>query len=156
MGVSGSGKTVTGKLLSSQLNWQFVDADDLHPTANIEKMSRGIPLDDNDRRPWLASLRALILKTVAEQNNLVLACSALKRTYRELLCVSPEVKLVYLKGNYDLLLQRLHNRQGHYMHENMLASQFAALEEPTDALVIDVTPSPEIIVSEIRTKLSLA
>ncbi len=155
MGVSGAGKTTVGKLLAAELGWHFVDADDYHPPANVEKMRNGIPLTDADRAPWLEALRALIAGLIAEGNNTVLACSALKQSYREALQVAPEVQFVYLKGTPQLLRRRLHERLGHFMTERMLDSQLAALEEPDDALIVDVDRSPAEIVADIREKLSL-
>jgi gluconokinase len=155
MGPAGSGKTTIGKLLAAQLKWDFVDGDSFHSPANIEKMSRGIPLNDNDRIPWLNSIHEAIVQWDAQHKNVVLACSALKRIYRERLLVSPDVKLVYLKGTYELLRERLHSRKGHYATEQLLASQFADLEEPADAITVDVAHSPEEIVAEIRKKLAL-
>jgi gluconokinase len=156
MGPAGSGKTTVGELLAAQLGWEFVDGDSFHSPANIEKMAHGIPLDDNDRIPWLNSIRNGMLQWDAQRRNVVLACSALKRTYREQLQINSDVKLVYLKGSYELLRQRLHSRRGHYATEQILASQFADLEEPTDAITIDVSRSPEEIVAEIRKQLALA
>lgn len=158
MGPAGSGKTTVGKLLAAQLSWEFADGDDFHPPANIAKMSRGIPLTDEDRIPWLQSIRDTMRQWQAQGQNVVLACSALKRSYRDVLCVhsnAKDLKLFYLKGTYDLLLERLHSRKGHYMKERMLASQLADLEEPEDALAIDVSKSPEEIASEIRKHLDL-
>jgi gluconokinase len=157
MGPAGSGKTTVGKLLAAQLSWEFADGDDFHPPANIEKMSRGIPLTDEDRLPWLKSIRDAMQQWQAQGKNAVIACSALKRSYRELLGIGTnekDVRLVYLKGTYDLLLERLHSRKGHYMKDKMLVSQLADLEEPEDALTVDVSKSPEEIVSEIRKELS--
>jgi len=157
MGPAGSGKTTVGKLLAAQLSWEFADGDDFHPPANVEKMSRSIPLTDEDRIPWLRSIREAMLQWQAQGKSAVIACSALKRSYRDLLGIRPnanDIRLVYLKGSYDLLLGRLHSRKGHYMKEQMLASQLADLEEPTDALAIDVAKSPQQIVSEIRKELS--
>jgi gluconokinase len=156
MGAAGSGKTTIGELLASQLSWKFVDGDSFHTAANIEKMSRGIPLTDMDRAPWLQALRGAMLQWEAQRQNVVLACSALKRSYRELLQISPNVKLVYLKGTYELLQERLRSRKGHYAGEQLLASQFADLEEPTDAVTIDLARGPEEIVAEIRKHLALA
>ena len=158
MGPAGSGKTTVGKLLAAQLFWEFADGDDFHPPANIEKMSRGVPLTDEDRLPWLISIRDTMRQWQMQGKNAVIACSALKRSYRDLLAIGPNsknIKLVYLKGTYDLLLERLHSRKGHYMKEQMLTSQLADLEEPTDALTIDIAKSPEEIVSEIRKQLGL-
>jgi gluconokinase len=154
-GVAGAGKTTVGKLLASQLAWPFADGDDYHPPANLEKMQNGIPLTDSDRAPWLEILRSLIANWIAEGKSAVLACSALKRVYREHLLVSPEVRFVYLKGGVALLQARLRERQGHYMTVRMLESQLATLEEPEHGLVVDVSHSPEEIAAEIRSKLAL-
>jgi gluconokinase len=155
MGPAGSGKTTVGELLAAQLGWEFVDGDSFHSPANIEKMAHGIPLDDNDRAPWLNAIRNAMLQWDAQRRNVVLACSALKRSYREQLQINSAVKLVYLKGSYELLRQRLHSRHGHYATEQLLASQFADLEEPADAIIIDVSRPPEEIVAEIRKQLTL-
>jgi len=158
MGPAGSGKTTVGKLLASQLSWEFADGDDFHSSANKDKMSRGIPLTDEDRLPWLKSIYDAIVEWRAQGKNAVIGCSALKRSYRELLGIGPNamnIKLVYLKGSYDLLLERLHSRKGHYMKEQMLASQLADLEEPADALTIDIAKAPEASVSEIRKHLAV-
>jgi len=156
MGPAGSGKTTIGELLVAQLGWEFSDGDSFHSPANIEKMSHGVPLTDADRLPWLNSIRDAISQWLAQHKNVVLACSALKRSYREILQVSPDVKLVYLKGSFELLRQRLHARKGHYATEQLLTSQFADLEEPTDALIVDVAPSPQEIVAQIRAQLGLS
>jgi gluconokinase len=150
MGPAGSGKTTIGELLAAQLSWDFFDGDDFHSPANIEKMSRGIPLSDEDRIPWLHSIREAMLQWESHGKNAVLACSALKRCYRELLQISANVKLVYLKGNLELLRERLRLRKDHYAGEQLLASQFADLEEPADALTIEASLAPEEIVTEIR------
>ena len=150
MGVTGSGKTTVGSLLAQKLGWEFDDADGYHPAANIEKMSRGIPLDDADRAPWLAALREAILQYIAQKKNVVLACSALKRDYRDELAVGPEVRLVYLKGSYEVIAARLRKRLGHFAGEGILAGQFRDLEEPRDAIVVSVEGDPEEIVGQIR------
>jgi gluconokinase len=156
MGVSGAGKTTVGRLLASELGWDFVDGDDHHPAENVEKMRNGIPLTDADRAPWLEKLRALIAGWIAARENAILACSALKRAYREALNVGPEVQMVFLTGTTQLLRDRLRSRRGHFMTEGMLDSQLEALEEPDDALVINVDRSPAEIAAEIRAGLALA
>jgi gluconokinase len=155
MGATGAGKTTIGTILAAQLNWQFADADAFHPLANIEKMSKGIPLTDADRAPWLEAMRKAILEWIAAGKNVVLACSALKRAYREDLRVSPEVKIIYLKGNYALFAERIRHRHGHFAGEQILAGQFADLEEPEDAITIDAALPPQQIVAEIRKQLGL-
>src|SRR5882762_9876963 len=155
MGVSGSGKTTVGQLLASQLGWEFADGDDYHPAANVEKMRNGIPLTDADRAPWLETLRALIAGWIAAGKNAVLACSALKRVYRESLRVAPEVQVVHLRGTPELLRERLRGRVGHFMTERMLESQLAALEEPEDAVAVEVDRAPARIVAEILARLGL-
>ena len=156
MGPAGSGKTTVGELLAGQLGWEFADADNFHSPTNIEKMAHGVPLDDNDRIPWLNSIREAMEQWNAQRRSVVLACSALKKIYRERLQINSGVKLAYLKGTYDLLRERLHSRRGHYATEQLLASQFADLEEPEDAITVDVAHSPEEIVAEIRKQLALA
>ena len=156
MGTTGSRKTTIGTLLSKRLGWQFVDADAFHPPANVEKMKHGIPLTDADREPWLKALRDKIVEWTAEKRNVVLACSALKQSYRDELRASSEVKFVYLKGSYELFSQRVFARKGHFAKQDLLASQFATLEEPTDAIIVDAAPSPEQIVSEVRRQLGSA
>ena len=138
MGVPGSGKTTVGQKLAHDLAWEFVEGDDYHPKTNIEKMARGEPLDDSDRAPWLAALRQIITAHIEARQDAILACSALKRAYRAELKVGPEVKIVYLKGIASVLHARLEGRKGHYMKPNMLQSQFETLEEPREALVLDV------------------
>ena len=155
MGVTGSGKTTVGNMLAAQLGWEFADADQFHPAANIEKMARGIALTDADREPWLTSLHDAIVKWLADGKGLVLACSALKRSYRQKLGIGGYVRLVYLKGSYDLIAARLHERHGHFATEAILADQLAALEEPGEAIVMSVQASPQQIVAEIRGRLGL-
>ena len=158
-GVSGAGKTTIGKLLAEELGWRFCEADDFHPRANIDKMRRGIPLTDGDREPWLNSLRELIERCIAEGQNAALACSALKRVYRNHLRVSLEVKLVFLRGDYALVAEQLGHRRGHFMNPGLLRSQFADLEEPhpeEEVLTIQLGRPPHELVEEIKTKLRLA
>src|SRR6266446_3253385 len=155
MGVTGAGKTTIGTTLAKQLNWEFADADTFHPPANIEKMSHGIPLKDADRAPWLAAMRKAILEWIAAGKNVILACSALKRAYRDELRPSAEVKIIYLKGTYTLFAERIRHRHGHFAGEQILAGQFADLEEPEDAITIDAALPPQQIVAEIRKQLGL-
>jgi gluconokinase len=156
MGTTGSGKTTIGTLLAKRLGWEFVDADDFHPPANVEKMKHGIPLTDEDREPWLKALHDKIVEWIAEARNVVLACSALKQSYRDELRVGPDVKFVYLQGSYELFSQRVLARKGHFAKQDLLASQFATLEEPRDAITVDAAPPPEKIVAEVRRQLALA
>jgi len=156
MGTTGSGKTTIGTLLAKRLGWQFVDADDFHPPANVEKMKHGIPLTDADREPWLKALSDKIVEWSGEKRQVVLACSALKQSYRDELRASSEVRFVYLKGGYELFSQRVLARKGHFAKQELLTSQFAALEEPTDAIIVDAALSPEQIVSEVRKQLGSA
>ena len=155
MGVTGAGKTTIGRLLAQQLGWEFTDADSFHSPASVEKIRQGIPLDDADRAPWLKSLRQAMEQWVAEGRNMVLACSALKKSYRHELYLGSEVKFVYLKGSYDLIYQRLRARHGHFASEKILASQFAALEEPDDTVTVVIDQPAEAIVAEIRRGLGL-
>jgi gluconokinase len=158
MGVTGSGKTTVGSLLASQLDWKFADADDFHSAANIEKMRRGIPLDDADRGPWLKRLRSEIERWIADGRNVVLACSALKRSYRQELDAGAAVQFVYLKGSAALITERLRARHGHFADEHILAGQFRDLEEPgpSEGIVVDIASTPPFIVAEIREKLAIA
>jgi gluconokinase len=156
-GVAGAGKTTTGRLLAAKLGWDFYDADDLHSAANIEKMRALFPLSDSDRTPWLEKIRALIENCIVSERNAVLACSALKESYRRYLTIDPErVKWVYLKGDPALLRERLKNRHGHFMNPGLLESQFATLEEPQNtAIAIEVDQSPALIVDRIRSALNV-
>jgi gluconokinase len=153
MGVSGSGKTEVGQRLASALNWQFFDADDFHPLENVKKMQQSIPLTDEDREGWLNTLQELIQTQLHANHPSVLACSALKQSYRDQLSLSPKVQFVYLKGSYELIRHRLKNRTDHYMPQDLLDSQFEALEEPAQALEIDVSMSPNCIVHTIQQRL---
>jgi gluconokinase len=156
-GVSGAGKTTLGKLLARKLGWVFYEADDFHSPANIEKMHAGIPLTDEDRWPWLESLRELIKRLDAKEDA-VLACSALKHAYRRFLRVNDQVKFVYLRGDYPLVANQLRKRKGHFMNPELLKSQVADLEEPHAAdgiLTVDLGRTPRELVQEITTKLGL-
>lgn len=156
MGVSGSGKTAVGELLSQKLGWPFFDGDDFHPKDNVAKMAAGIPLDDDDRTPWLLNLHDLIADHLAWGKPLLLACSALKQTYRDLLLDgNPNTLFVHLKGDFGLIMSRMQARAGHYMKPEMLNSQFETLEEPTDALTVDIGQNLDRITEEIITKLHL-
>jgi gluconokinase len=148
MGVVGAGKTTVGQLLAQELGWHFADADNFHPAANVEKIRKGIALTDADRAPWLAALREAILQWNAHSENLVLACSALKRAYRDELRAGA-VKFVYLKGSRELILGRLRERHGHFATESILNSQLEDLEEPDDAITVPIDRTPDAIVAEI-------
>ena len=154
MGVSGSGKTSIGRSLAEHLGWDFYDADDFHPPANVTKMASGVPLDDADRAPWLAALHDLISSSLKADRPGVLACSALKARYRQqLMDGNPGVQIVYLKGSYDLIWSRMEKRADHYMKPQMLRSQFDALEEPVNALTVDISGSVDEIVRAILSNM---
>jgi len=156
MGVTGSGKTTVGTILAQQLGWIFLNADDFHSPANKEKMSQGIALSDADRMPWLECIHDAIVRWQANRQSAVLACSALKQAYRDLLSDKVDVKFVYLRGDAELIIKRLGHRQGHYAKENLVASQFEALEEPKNSCSVDISSTPEEIVAEIRRQLNLS
>jgi gluconokinase len=154
MGAPGAGKTTVGRLLAHDLGWPFHDADDFHPSANIEKMRAGVPLTDADRAPWLDTLRQLIADTARTGGNVVLACSALKRAYRERMSDAlPDVHFVYLRGDASLLRLRMARRSGHFMPVKLLQSQIDILEEPDGAIVCDIDAAPEAIAAQIRERL---
>ncbi|MBW4450006.1 MAG: gluconokinase [Spirirestis rafaelensis WJT71-NPBG6] len=156
MGVSGSGKTTIGQLLAESLHWEFRDADSFHSPENVEKMRHGIPLNDLDRMPWLLAMQQAIQDWLQENKNVVLACSALKDSYRQYLLIGNEgVKLVYLKGSFELIQERLQERHNHFMSEKLLKSQFDTLEEPAEGILVDVFESPEEIVQNIITALGI-
>jgi len=150
MGVSASGKTTVGKMLAGRLGWDFFDGDDYHSAENVARMAAGVPLADRDRAPWLARLHDLLAGSLRAGRHPILACSALKQRYRDaLLAGIPGVRVIYLKGSYELIRTRIQNRPDHYMKPEMLRSQFDALEEPADAWVVDVAQKPEKIVEYI-------
>ena len=155
MGVSGSGKTTIGKKISKSLGWKFYEGDDYHPQKNVEKMSNGIPLNDEDRKPWLQNLSRIIAEMINEKENAVITCSALKKIYRNIIKINDEVKFVYLKSSYDLIKKRMKQRNNHFMKADMLASQFEALEEPEDAISVSIDKSEEQILKEIYKQLKL-
>jgi gluconokinase len=155
MGVTGSGKTTVAKILADRLGWLFLEADDFHSPANKQKMHAGIPLTNEDRIPWLQSIHQELLRQHQQGSNIVLACSALKDEYRRLLEAGLPLKVIYLKGSYELIRARLHARHGHFAGEAILADQFANLEEPHDALTVIVEDPPEQIVNKIVATLGL-
>ena len=156
MGVSGSGKTTVGRKLADELGWSFYEGDDFHSAASIEKMSRGIPLTDEDRGPWLEALRAVVDRAIERAENAVLACSALKASYRETLRGDhSEAVFIYLKAHPRLFAERLEHRAGHYAKKDLLPSQLATLEEPEDAVAVDASGTPGEIVAEIRRRLGI-
>ena len=149
-GVSGSGKTTIGQALSQEFGCAFYDADDFHPPENITKMSQGIPLNESDRLPWLNAIKLVINQHQEENKNAVITCSALKQSYRDLLEENTtDIIWIYLKGNHETILNRLQQRSKHFMKENMLISQFKTLEEPENAVIIDVNLSVKEILQEI-------
>lgn len=157
-GVSGAGKTTLGQLLAAELGWKFYEGDNFHSQANIDKMHAGVPLTDEERQPWLESLRGLIDRCLAAKQNAVLTCSALKKSYRTYLRMNEEVVFVYLRGGYELIANQLRQRHGHFMSPELLQSQVATLEEPEateNTMTIDLGRSPRELVDEIRKKLHL-
>ncbi|MBE9146064.1 gluconokinase [Planktothrix mougeotii] len=156
MGVSGSGKSTIGQLLAESLQWQFHDADEFHSPENIAKMSKNIPLGDSDRLPWLMQVQKAIDDWLETKKNVVLACSALKDSYRLMLWRdSQQMRLVYLKGPEKLIQQRLQSRYNHFMSANLLDTQLDILEEPKTALYVDISDSPLEIIAQIQTYLQL-
>jgi len=156
MGVSGCGKTTVGRALAQALGWPFLDADDFHPRANVEKMRAGTPLTDDDRWPWLDRLTEEMTAIAARGGSAVLGCSALKQAYRDRLARAGDVRIVHLKGDRATIDARLAGRAGHFMPPALLTSQFAALEEPANAVVVDIRLSAQEQVDAIRDALGLA
>lgn len=158
MGVSGSGKSTIAKLLAERLHWPFMEGDDLHPQANIDKMKAGHPLTDDDRRPWLQRIRNEIDTAREADRRLVISCSALKHSYRDALIHGyDDVEIIYLQGSRELIAQRVAARHGHFMPSALLDSQFTALEEPTAAeraLTVSIDAAPDEIVDAILAKLT--
>ena len=156
MGPMGSGKTTIGKMLAGKLGWPFYDGDSFHPKENVEKMRAGIALTDEDRRLWMEKLRDNIQRWLEQRQDTILACSALKQAYRDILGVDQEtVRTVYLKGSYQLLSKRIEERQHPYMDKNLLRSQLDTLEEPKEGLRVDISATPEMIVRTIIQNLKL-
>jgi gluconokinase len=159
MGVTGSGKTTVGRLLAQSLDWEFLDADGYHPAGNVKKMSAGIPLTDADRAPWLKAIVDAAVQRTSRGNSVVLACSALKRSYRDQLRAIPQLKIVYLKGGLDLIRPRVQARTSHFAKADLVATQFDVLEEPDvgseHVVIVDISAPPAEIANEIRRQLKL-
>lgn len=157
MGVSAFGKTTMAQKLAAYCDIPYIEADDFHPESNKQKMANGIPLTDSDRFPWLHRLHAAIKKQLTSQVSATLACSALKEEYRTILMedISDAVQLIYLKGSFEVLQERIQNRNHDYMPASLLESQFEALEEPKEAITIDVSKSVEANFKELLAKLSI-
>jgi carbohydrate kinase (thermoresistant glucokinase family) len=157
MGVSGSGKTTVGSLLAGRLGWDFRDGDDFHPPANVAKMRSGTPLTDEDRFPWLLAIQAFMRKCHADGQSAVIACSALKESYRDVLLRAQSwVRFVHLSGSRELIALRMQARSGHFMPPTLLDSQLATLEPPADALSADISAAPADLVEGICQQLGLA
>lgn len=156
MGVAGSGKTTIGTLLGQRLGIPFFDGDDFHPPENRAKMAAGQPLTDDDRRPWLARINVHLRELERTDTGAIVACSALKQQYRDILAEGlTSLRFVYLRGTPALIAERMRARQGHFMPPALLDSQFATLEEPRDATVVEVDAGPEEVVARIIGALSL-
>jgi carbohydrate kinase (thermoresistant glucokinase family) len=152
----GCGKTTIGKLLSSKLGWRFADGDDYHPEENREKMRAGIPLDDEDRLPWLRTLQKTLQTACAKDEDMILACSALKRSYRRILGIDQDkIRSIYLKGTAELLQKRIASRTHEYMHTSLLTSQLDTVEAPETGVIVNIDTSPEEIVEVILRRLSV-
>ena len=158
-GVAGAGKTTIGQLLAKELGWKFLEGDDFHPQANIDKMRNGESLTDKDRQPWLESLRDMIKRSLAAKKNAVLACSALKKKYRALLRVNADVRFVFLRASRERIAEQLKHRRGHFFDPKLLESQFADLEEPEsadDSITIELSETPAGSVEKIKASLRKA
>ena len=155
MGVVGSGKTTIGTLLAQKLGWPFLDADDFHSLANREKMHSGIPLTDRERIPWLTAIHEELIRRDKLRESTVLACSALRQSYRDILCADLQVTLVYLRATPEQLHRNFTTRQHHFAGENLVPSQLATLEEPVDVIVEDISQTPAQIVADVCHRLSL-
>ncbi len=154
MGVTGSGKSTVGRMLAERLGWVYLEADDFHSASNKEKMHKGIPLTEADRLPWLEAMHQELQAQNAKGKNVVLACSALREEYRRILMADLDVKLIYLRGSRELIAERLRQRTNHFAGESILDDQFAVLEEPRDAMIVDITEDPAQIVEEILRALT--
>jgi len=164
MGVSGSGKTTIGELLSARFGCEFIDADSLHPAENREKLRNGIPLTDDDRWPWLEAVRNCIRERTVKGKSIMVACSALKQAYRDFLIANKlhvdgqpdtvDIRFVYLHGDITTIRERIENRRGHFMNPSLLESQFATLEPPVDAIVVNVNSAPQEIIRFVVEQLN--
>jgi carbohydrate kinase (thermoresistant glucokinase family) len=150
----GCGKTTVGKALSATTGWEFIEGDDFHPEKNVSKMAAGIPLTDEDRRPWLLALHDCLAQKLASNQTCILACSALKQVYRDLLGIDQQrIISVYLHGTHEIIKPRLGLRKHRYMNDSLLDSQIATLEQPADGIQVDINNSPKQIVTEILRRL---
>ncbi len=156
MGTTGAGKTTIGTMLARKLNWPYIEADEFHPQENIAKMKQGIPLSDADRAPWLNAIHAELVRQNIAGKSCVLGCSALKQSYRDVLSAGLDMRTVYLKGTYEEMREHILARHGHFAGEGILAGQFRDLEEPTNAIVVPVSETPEEIVQEVLNALKLS
>ena len=155
MGPMGCGKTTIGKMLSSATGWPFIEGDDFHPEPNVMKMSAGIPLTDEDREPWLLALHDCLADRLTHNQTCILACSALKQSYRDLLGVDQQrIFSVYLHGTHDIIKSRLSGRKHRYMNDNLLESQIATLEKPQDGIRVNIDIAPQQIVKQIVSQLA--
>lgn len=156
MGVAGAGKTTIGRLLASELGWEFIEADHYHSPDNVRKMASGRPLTDDDRLPWLDHLRGALQELTTAGRNVVMACSALKRSYRQRLSTGSEpIVWVYLMAKRDLVVRRLAERRGHFMPAQLLDSQLETLQEPSEVVRVNAGDLPDVIVAQIRRTLEV-